>query len=89
MAIQITFVKVKSGEGLLAIAGRVAPTGITAAQKSAFAQAIAVTNGITLQTVLYVNRILMIDSSTVPLPAGVSYNASLLYNDATQKYDVI
>lgn len=57
---------VKAGDGFLKIAGRLAPVGITATQKAAFARAIATANGLTLTSTIYVGQILHVDPATIP-----------------------
>lgn len=59
---------VQSGDGLLAIASKLAPAGISAVQRHAFAQAIAVANDGNIAMVLHPGRILWFDTATIPAP---------------------
>lgn len=62
-------VVVEPGEGLFAVAARLAPAGITREQRNQFAMAIAVANGGDFSMVLHPGRILWYDTATIPEPA--------------------
>lgn len=57
---------VQPGEGLFAIAAKLAPSGITLEQRNTFAMAIAVANGGDFSVVLHPGRILWFDTATIP-----------------------
>lgn len=59
---------VKSGEGLLAVAARLAPAGITFAQKQAFAATIATASNLASFTAtIYTGQVLHYDTATIPV----------------------
>lgn len=59
---------VQPGDGLFAIAAKLAPAGITVEQRNTFAMAIAVANGSDFSLELHPGRILWYDTDTIPVP---------------------
>lgn len=62
----VVHVQVRSGEGLLQVARRLAPVGVTDAQAFKFAQSIAVASGLVLSAPLFVGQVLHVDDTQIP-----------------------